>query len=87
MDSFYLMFLLIGNFQYRVYNECMISIQEKQILNPAYVPGSNPEYEPWLIILTGRLKNSPNNVGYFFLGKLINIFIIALSAAFYRPGF
>ena len=50
LDAIYLVFLLATLLQFKINNECFLSINEKQILNPAYVPGSDILFEPWLII-------------------------------------
>ena len=49
LDAMYLVLLLVGFLQFKIYDECFVSINEKQILNPAYVPGSDILFEPWLI--------------------------------------
>jgi len=33
------------------YSECVLTITEKQILDPSYVPGSNKSYEPFLSLI------------------------------------
>jgi len=49
LDAIYLSIILVAYSQFLVYYECLVSINEKQILNPDYVPGSDKLFEPWLI--------------------------------------
>lgn len=49
LDAMYLVLLLVSFLQFKIYNECLVSINEKQILDPDYIPGSDILFEPWLI--------------------------------------
>ena len=59
----------------KIYNECFLSINEKRILNPDYLPGSDILFEPWLITTLGI-----NSIAYVARPlEGVNILFIASS--------
>jgi hypothetical protein len=81
LDAMYLVLMLVTLLQFKMYNECFLSINEKQILNPAYVPGSDILFEPWLITTLGI-----KSISYVARPlEILNILFIA-SSLIKRPS-
>jgi hypothetical protein len=50
-DIIYIIFYIILYIHWNIFSECILSIKEKQILDPNYVAGSNRTYEPFFILI------------------------------------
>ena len=50
-DIYYLLFFIVISIHWKVFSECYLSIIEKQILEPDYIGGDDPSYEPFFKLL------------------------------------
>jgi hypothetical protein len=50
-DIIYLFFGVLMYIHWIFFSECVLSIQEKQMLNPNYIAGSDTKYEPFFMLL------------------------------------
>jgi hypothetical protein len=74
-DVVFIIFYIILYIHWNIFSECILSIKEKQILDPKYVAGSDKTYEPFFILI---------NDSKLFYDILQYIAVIALSIVFIR---
>jgi hypothetical protein len=79
-DLCFLVFCLFIVVHWFIFSECILSINEKQILDPTYVPGTNNTYQPFY-----NLINDSN----IFLQVLryasyISVCIVIIRVLFYK---
>ena len=75
LDGIFLAIIIITYLQRQFFKECIIVINEKQIMNPDYIPGSDILFEPWIIATLG-IDSIANIAGVF---QILNIIIVASS--------
>ena len=78
LDLLYLIYVSTVFIMYKINGECIISIHEKKTIDPSYVPGSNPKYEPWIDVMLGATKyKSPLSIILCFIA--INVLVISFE--------
>ena len=73
-DVIYIIIYIIMYIHWNIFSECILSIKEKQILDPKYVAGSNKAYEPFFVLIHDS-KIFYDIVQYISLIALLIVFI------------
>jgi hypothetical protein len=73
-DVIYIIIYIIMYIHWNIFSECILSIKEKQILDPKYVAGSNKAYEPFFVLIHDS-KIFYDIVQYIALIALLIVFI------------
>jgi hypothetical protein len=77
MDIIYILFISTIIILWYWNGGCVISEHEKQILNPSYKKGENPDYQPFMDVMIPMYKKQTNNPYHMFKTYIVLFYVIA----------
>jgi len=85
-DIIYLFLVFLLFIHWIFFSECVLSIQEKQILNPDYIAGSDTKYEPFFMLLHNS-QEFYDITQYLANAVLVIVILRVLYIIYYKKRF